>query len=214
MAIPPKDRPLGALREETIDLLVVNYGHGRLSLEAFQRRLDQAMEATDQETLAALSADLDVQVDERYLERKHEELRPRLEPGDGEDTQHIISIVGGNGRSGAWKVPRELRLVTILGGTDLDFTDARFTHATTKIKVFCLFGGVEIGVPEGVNTTVNAACLLGGVEDKSPGTSDPDAPRLVIEGFVMFGGLDVKVRKTLRERMVAFADGLRTLFGR
>jgi hypothetical protein len=31
---------------------------------------------------------------------------------------------------------------------------------------------------------------------------------------VLLGGLDVKVRKSLRERVVAFADGLRAMFGR
>ena len=45
MPVPPQDRPLTAVREETIDRLIVNYGHGKLSLEAFERRLDEALDA-------------------------------------------------------------------------------------------------------------------------------------------------------------------------
>ncbi len=41
-----------------------------------------------------------------------------------------------------------------------------------------------------------------------------DAPTLIIDGMVIFGGLDVKLRKTLRERVVEFADHLRAMFGR
>jgi uncharacterized Zn finger protein len=48
---------LEALREETIDRLVMNYGHGKLSMEAFQRRLDEAYDAKDQATLAELTAE-------------------------------------------------------------------------------------------------------------------------------------------------------------
>ena len=46
MSVKFEDRPLEKVREETIDQLVMNYGHGELSSEAFERRLDAAMDAT------------------------------------------------------------------------------------------------------------------------------------------------------------------------
>ena len=33
MPVTPQDRPLDALREQTVDQLIMNYGHGKLSRE-------------------------------------------------------------------------------------------------------------------------------------------------------------------------------------
>jgi hypothetical protein len=214
MAIPDNDKPLDALREQTIDRLVMNFGHGRLSMDAFQRRLDTAFEATDADALIRLSADLDLDVDTSYLERKQQRLGQFIEPGEEKDSETVATVLGGTDRGGQWTVPRELRIVTVLGGTDIDMSHARFASRTTRIKVFCLLGGVDIAVPESVNTTINVGCLLGGVDNNAPSSGKRDAPHLIVDGFVLLGGLDVKVRKSLRERVVAFADGLRAMFGR
>jgi hypothetical protein len=125
----------------------------------------------------------------------------------------VVTILGGNDRRGAWTVPRHLGIVTVLGGTDLDMSEARFASRTTRINVFCLFGGIDIKVPEGVNTTMNVSCILGGADTNAPSSGHPNAPVLLIDGFVIFGGLDVKLHRTLRERVVAFADQLRSLLG-
>ncbi|MDZ7668563.1 MAG: LiaF-related protein [Gammaproteobacteria bacterium] len=216
----PQDKPLDALREETIDRLIMNYGHGVLSLEAFQRRLDEAFDASDHQTLQNLTADLDLQVDSAYVQQKRESLelhpRQRLDPdtGDVDDVEHIVYIFGGGDRGGNWTVPGELRVITIFGGADIDLTEARFTSANTRIRLLCLFGGVDIYVPEGINTTVNAFCIFGAVDNKAPNSSNPWAPRLAVDGLVMFGGADVKLRKTVKERMQDFADGLRSMFGK
>ena len=47
MPVDNQDRPIEVVREEVIDQLIVNYGHEALSLEAFDRRLDQALSADD-----------------------------------------------------------------------------------------------------------------------------------------------------------------------
>ncbi len=214
MPVAREDRPLDAVREETIDRLIVNYGHGHLSMEAFQRRLDQAFDAEDVATLSALTTDLDSQIDEAYLTRKNSRFGQFIPAGENKDSESIVTVLGGNDRSGVWTVPRVLNVITVLGGSDLDLSEARFAAKTTRIKVFCLFGGVDIKVPEGMNTTLNVACVLGGADNKAPSTGDPEAPMLIIDGMVIFGGLDVKLRKTLRERVVEFADHLRAMFGR
>ena len=42
MSVAYRDKPIELLREEVIEQLIMNYGHGELSLGAFERRLDQA----------------------------------------------------------------------------------------------------------------------------------------------------------------------------
>lgn len=212
MPVNPKDRPLDALREQTVDRLIMNYGHGRLSLDAFQRRLDEAFDATDHEELLALTADLDLKVDAGYVEQKRQELGFRYAE-DSDEVEWIVDILSGSDRKGDWVVPAEVRVVNVMGGSDIDFTEAVFTSPVVRVRVLCLFGGVDVFVPEGVNATVKTFNILGGSANKAPRALDPDAPRIVIEGLVMFGGVDVKVKRTLKERMLEFADSLRALVG-
>jgi hypothetical protein len=213
MPIDPKDKPLDSLREETIDQLVMNYGHGKLSIEAFERRLDQALDAKDHQTLLSLTADLDLQVDAGYIEKKREELGIGYGRSPVDDVEHIVHIFSGGVRSGDWTVPREIRVLTLFGGTDIDFSEARFTSPQTRVKLLCLFGGVDILVRENTHTTVKAFCVFGGIDNKAPASDDPDAPRIVVEGLVLFGAADIKIKKTFRERLLEFADGLRSFFG-
>ena len=108
-ASPAQDRPLNSVREETIDRLIVNYGHGKLSLEAFERRLDQALDAKSADALVALTNDLELQVDRQYAQQKRAEFGIRTEPvPHARDTSWMIHIFGGGNRRGAWTVPKEL----------------------------------------------------------------------------------------------------------
>jgi hypothetical protein len=214
MPVMPQDRPLDALREETVDQLIMNYGHGHLSRAAFERRLDEAMETKSHERLLELTKDLELKADRQYTEQKKAELGIRVDTSAApvEDSEHVVSIFAGNTRKGVWDVPRVIRVITIFGGAELDFTDARFTAGTTYISVFCLFGGVNVRVREGMRTLSKAVCIFGGVDNRGGTTLDPKAPLLVVEGVALFGGVDIRVKKTPRERLYEFANQLRTLF--
>jgi hypothetical protein len=209
MPVNPADRPLDALRDEVVDRLIMNYGHGTLSLEAFQRRLDDAFDATDHDTLTGLVADLELEVDAGYVASKRAELRADGFDDEAGDIETLVCIFGGSDRTGRWTVPAEVRCITIFGGADIDFTEAVFTAPVTRVRLFCLFGGVDILVPEGVNTTVKAFAVFGGVDNRTPTCPDRDAPRLIVEGLVLFGGADVKFKRSLKERMLELADRLK-----
>jgi hypothetical protein len=211
MAIAPSDRPLDTLRDEVVDKLIVSYGHGRLSLEAFQRRLDEAFETDGHDALIALVEDLELPVDNRLIEQK-QAVRPRLQQDhdDDHDVESIIAVFGGSDRSGPWRVPAKLRVITVFGGSDIDLSQATFTSHTTRIDLLCLFGGVDIKVPEGLHTTMKAVTIFGGAGNKAPACTDSDAPRLVVDGLVMFGGADVKLKRTVKERALELANRFRT----
>src|SRR5690606_29451536 len=135
MPVITEDRPLGALRTETVDRLIMNYGHGRLSLEAFERRLEEALDAADHKALEALTADLDLEIDQNFIERKKAELSLTDSGRRDRHVEQIVNVFSGGGRSGAWTVPDEIRVFTIFGATDLDFSDARFSGRTTHVKL-------------------------------------------------------------------------------
>jgi len=215
MPVTPQDRPLDALREETVDRLIMNYGHGKLSREAFERRLDEALDTKSHDRLLELTEDLDLKTDRQYTTQKKAELGIKVDTSHDsqfDDADTIVNVFAGHNRRGAWHVPRAIRLINVFGGSELDFTDARFTAETTYITVFCLFGGVNLRVRDGMRTISKALCIFGGVENRGGTTSDPNAPLLVVEGFCLFGGVDIRVKKTPKQRLHEFADQLRTMF--
>lgn len=215
MPVTPNDRPIETLREETVDQLIMNYGHGKLSREAFERRLDEALDTKSHDKLLELTHDLDLKVDRQFAQQKKAELGIRVEPvpaGGTEEPEYMVNVFGGTTRKGAWHVPRVIRIVNVFGATDLDFTNATFSAQTTYITTFCLFGGIDVRVREGLRTVSRAVCIFGGVDNRGPSTSDANAPVIVVEGFVLFGGIDIKLKKTPKQHLQEFANQLRTMF--
>lgn len=212
MTITIQDRPIEKYREEVIDQLVMNYGHDRLSLEAFQRRLDQAFDAQEHDTLSELVTDLDLVIDESYVDQKKEEFSIGIDQGESQDVEYMVNIFSGSNRGGTWNVAKEIRMLNIFGGGDIDLTDARFCHPEIHVRMLCIFGGVTIFVPKEVNVVSNALCLFGGLENKAQTNAGSGSPKVVVEGLVLFSGVSIKIKKVLKERFVEFADGLKNMF--
>ena len=212
MPVNPLDKPIAKLREETIDQLILNYSHGELSLESFERRLDQALDAETHDALISLTADLDLVVDSAFREHKKREFGIMADSHGLMSEQKIVSIFGNSKRQDVWDVPREIRMLNIFGNTILDFTEAKFTSMSTRINVSGVFGNVKIYVPEGINVVSNVSCILGGVEDKAPFSNGVDVPTIILDGFVCFGHIRIKLKKTFRERLLKFAETVRALF--
>jgi hypothetical protein len=213
MPITTQDRPLDAVRRDTIDQLILNYGHGKLSLEAFERRLDAAMDARSHAELLALADDLDEFADHEYTQSKKAELGLHADPDEiDSDQEWMIHIFSGSRRENAWNVPPRIKMVNIFGGGRLDFTRAKFAARKTRITMLCVFGGATFYVPEGVNAVSKAVCLFGGVDNRVPASTDPNAPTLVIDGLVLFGGADIKLKRSFKERCMELADSVRNMF--
>ena len=104
-------------------------------------------------------------------------------------------------------------MVNIFGGADIDFSEAVFSSKRTHIKVFCLFGGANIFAPEGINIVTKALCIFGGVDNKMPSGQSSDAPVIVIEGFIIFGGVSIKLKRTFKERLRDFANSVKSMIG-
>jgi hypothetical protein len=163
-----------------------------------------------------LTRDLDLTTDVQYAAKKKADLDIRMTntaPAAPDEVDHMVNIFGGGNRGGVWDVPEEIRMINIFGGANLDFTDARFAARTTRITVFCLFGGANFYVPDGMRTVSKALCVFGGVNNRAPSTSAADAPTLLISGLTLFGGVNIRVKKSVKQRLYEFANALRTLFG-
>jgi len=214
MSVIIEDRPTETVRSEVIDQLIMNYSHGELSYEAFERRLDQAMELQCNKALVALAEDLPLTVDKAFVESKKQDLAPNIVSGETEDVEHMINIFSGSSRCGAWRVPKEIRSFSLFSGSDIDLTDAQFTQSELRIKIFCLFGGVTIYVPENVNVVSKAFCIFGGIDNQAPSKVNPNihTPTIIIEGMSIFSGINIELKRSLKEKFVEMADSLKKMF--
>lgn len=83
----------------------------------------------------------------------------------------------------------------MFGGVEIDLRKAASTREEILIEANAIFGGVEIRVPETWNVTVRGSGVFGGYEDETLDSRvAPDAkqPHLIVNGFAVFGGVNIK----------------------
>lgn len=86
-------------------------------------------------------------------------------------------------------------LMAMFGGVEIDFRSAHLAEGPVVLFADAIFGGVELKVPPGWRVTVRGTPIFGGYESKAlPPAETPGIPEqhLVIRGFAMFGGVEVK----------------------
>jgi predicted membrane protein len=77
------------------------------------------------------------------------------------------------------------------GGFDIDLSDCAIRNPEVAIEVLSAFGGVDFKVPPSWNVTLRVVSVFGGADDKTVHPADPAAPRLVITGSTVFGGVEI-----------------------
>jgi hypothetical protein len=116
---------------------------------------------------------------------------PRARP-DLRDELSIVSILGGNkGASGSQSF-RGGELTAILGGVDLDLRETRLQNGHAVLDVFTMWGGLELRVPDGWVVENQMTVVLGGYEDRTRPVGAADAPRLLLRGTTVMGGVEVR----------------------
>ncbi len=214
MPVKTQDRPLKNIREEVIDQLVMNYGHDEITLEAFEKRLDIAMETGDREVLLELVADLELKTDQKYQTNKAKQLSTDKNyfENSTEDNEKIFKLLSSSSQEGPWHVSKNIKATSILSDFTLDFTEAIFKHSVIHIKLFSFLTSDTFYVPEGIRVVCNISCILGSVKNQVFGNIDESAPTIVIQGFSLLSGLEIKQKITAKEKWLRFADNVKKLF--
>ncbi len=87
------------------------------------------------------------------------------------------------------------KITTILGGIDIDLHNCSLAEGTYYLDLTIMFGGVDIFVPKDWKVIVNVTSIFGGFNDKriiAPNQIQESNKVLIIRGFVLFGGGDLK----------------------
>ena len=87
------------------------------------------------------------------------------------------------------------KVTTVLGGVDIDLHECSLAEGTNFIDLTTIFGGVDLIVPKDWKIIVNVTSIFGGFDDKRIidfNQIQESSKVLIIRGFVLFGGGDLK----------------------
>ena len=82
------------------------------------------------------------------------------------------------------------KVSAIVGGVEIDLRNASIQDSAS-LSIFAMMGGIVIKVPADWSVVSNCVPIMGGVDDKSVPPASP-VKRLVITGYVIMGGVEVK----------------------
>ncbi len=200
-------------RELVIEILAGHYAEDRLELDEYEQRVEQAEAATSEQQLRALIVDLEPEEAaaeggealvpsqpadrETALERSAVPTSTALVPSSqAQQSGTVMAVLGGPSRKGSWTAPRNLKVVAVLGGVELDFREARLCHGVTEVNCTAVLGGVHIIVPPELRVEVEGSGVLGGFDDHThPGMYEElSTCSLRITGVAMLGGVEIEQR--------------------
>ena len=111
---------------------------------------------------------------------------------------HALAVMAGNVRSLGAQDFASGDVVAVMGGCEVDLAYATLRQGEAVLDVLAFWGGIEVRVPAGWQVENRVAGILGGVDDTTTAPADPNAPRLILRGSVIMGGLEVKNSKVSR----------------
>lgn len=108
----------------------------------------------------------------------------------GDSSIDAIAVMSGNNMKVVSQNFRGGEATAIMGSVEIDLRQASI-QSEAVLQVFAVWGGISLKVPADWTIVSNGIPIMGGIEDKTipPMTA---TKRLVIEGYVVMGGVDIK----------------------
>lgn len=102
-----------------------------------------------------------------------------------------VAIFGGTEKKFVSENLKGGKITCVFGGSEIDFRGSKAQEGAV-IEIFCMFGGVELMVPDDWKLNMNATAIFGGFSDARKNISDKPSATVHIKGFTMFGGGEIK----------------------
>ena len=138
-------------RDAAVELLSQAAGDGRLTLEEYSARADQALAARLIDELSQLTADL----------QRPGGATGRATPATPAGAEQLSAILGNESRKGHWRVPARLQARSVLGDCHIELQDAVLTSHVTVIEARATLGAITIFVPDGVEVRLSGKAIAG-----------------------------------------------------
>jgi hypothetical protein len=189
---PNTTRASDADRDRVLQVLATATADGRLTVDEHDELTTRALHARTMGELQVLTQDL----------AHHEAPVPApspIVPTGAASKRGLLTIFGARSRKGAWHVPTEMRATAIFGAIELDFRDAQFEAAEVVCHASCLFGAVEITVPDWVRVVDDGSAIFGAREEAGAGAGEPRVT-LHLRGWSIFGATEVRRKAPKQSR--------------
>ncbi|WP_411145183.1 DUF1707 domain-containing protein [Streptomyces sp. x-80] len=215
----PQLRASDTDRERVAEILRDALAEGRIVMEEFEERLEITYAARTYGELERITADLPA--------AGAAPAPPSLRKDGGTDSGAVtswserivsgtegssagIGIMGGFQRKGRWTIGRRFTAICCMGGGELDLREANFAAPEVVINCWTIMGGVGIVVPPGVEVDVRGFGIMGGFDSREDGVpGEPGAPRVIVKGLALMGGVGVERKPTEAERLRRKEEKLR-----
>ena len=186
-------RASNADRERVAKLLQNAMSEGRITMAELETRLDSVYAAKTVAELVPVIHDLPgAQVSVVKPDPTAIPATSGVSVGGTVPRGNLVAVMSGVERKGAWTAPAHINVVAIMGGVDLDFSQATLSGPETVMNVTAIMGGVEIKVPAGLTVVVEGVGIMGAFEDTARQNYGPGAPSLRIKGVAIMGGVEIK----------------------
>jgi predicted membrane protein len=106
-----------------------------------------------------------------------------------------FAIMGGVTRSIESQDLTGIEATAVMGGVELDLRGAKARDREVVLEVFTMMGGIDLVVPEDWRVVTEATPIMGGIEDKTHAPLDSAATTLIVRGFVVMGGVELKNKR-------------------
>lgn len=178
-------------RDAAIERLTTAFAEDTITMDEFERRAELVYRAVTIDDLKLLLQD---------LPSSQGAALQRSDKSDGvallgsQSVDAITSVLSNTERKGAMKIPRYLRVRTVLGSLALDLRHAVFQAGVTEIHVNCVLGNVEIWAPAGARVEMGCDALLGNVQSDVPDPAEGALADVVIRitGRALLGNVELR----------------------
>ncbi|HEV7815732.1 MAG TPA: DUF5668 domain-containing protein [Janthinobacterium sp.] len=110
--------------------------------------------------------------------------------GNDDSVIDVVAVLGGYKRRIAAPDFRGGEITAIMGGCELDLRQS-LIRSEAVLTVFAMCGGISLKVPADWTVILQGTPILGGFEEKTI-EPPPGAKRLIIRGYAILGGLEVR----------------------
>jgi hypothetical protein len=187
-------------REQAAEVLREAAGHGRITMDELDERLEVAYAAKTYADLAVVTRDLP-QAGQPAAAPARPGTVSRI--GGTPRSTFSVAVLSGARRMGRWVVPRKYVAVAVMGGIELDLRDAQFSEPDVTLHAYTVMGGIEITVPEDVEVDVSGLAFMGGFDHNASGPGTPGAPRVRVLGFALMGGVEIRRKPAAKNAIEA-----------
>ncbi len=176
-------RASDAERDATVERLSEATGEGRLTLEEFSQRMEQATTARTRAELDRLVTDLPAGA---------EPSGRAVSVGTHSGPSWHVTPVGGLNVFGPWRMGRHVIVLSLVGGARLDLSQAELAAPDVTLTKVSLVGGVRARIPRGIRVEASGLSLIGGTQVEGAPDPGPGAPTIHIRAFSVVGGIRIR----------------------